>query len=257
MATPAPIPYTPLPINSAAELSALLSSPLTEIRRTSAIKPYLDLLNEIAFHQQRWADDIVRLTLECIEQERVADRRLALFYLFDTFCKNRRLSALYRRILAPLIHAPFVSTYKYASDVTKRAMDKLLTAWRSNNIFDSAVLDSIDRRLKEVENAAAGGGKRTADVLGDADVVSKVSTSGQRDRAISIKCELSCAAASSKLQSTVRLFACAAAQLTHHTLCTTSSHTSTCALSVCKEHGAYIHFNYRLLSICSLALSSF
>ena len=185
----APIPYVPQPIDSAADLSALLSSPLTEIRRTSAIKPYLDLLNEIAFHQQRWAADIVRVILEAIEQEHAADRRLALFYLFDTFCKNRRLSSLYRRLLAPLIQPPFVSTYKYASDVTKRQMDKLLVAWRSNAIFDSQVLDAIDARLKELEGAA--GGKRSADVLGDSDVAYKVSTSGQPE-AMTIKCGLCC-----------------------------------------------------------------
>ena len=198
MATAAPISYVPQPINSSSELSALLSSPLAEIRRTSVIKPHLDLLNEIAFHQQRWAEDIVRLALEAIEQERVADRRLALFYLFDTFCKNRRIASLYRRLLAPLIAAPFVSTYKYASELTKRQMDKLLSAWRSNGIFDSAVLDGIDARLKEVESGA--GGKRTADVLGDSDVAHKVSatdtttttTRKQRERSITIKCELCC-----------------------------------------------------------------
>ena len=198
MTTPAPIPYVPQPIHSAAELSALLSSPLSELRRTAAIKPYLDLLNEIAFHQQRWAADVVRLTLEAIEQERVADRRLALFYLFDTFCKNRRLSSLYRRLLAPLIQPPFVSTYKHATDATKRQMDKLLTAWRSNAIFDSSVLEGIEARLKEADSATSGG-KRPADVLGDSDVLHKVSnsaatsTSGrERERPISIKCELCC-----------------------------------------------------------------
>ena len=196
MATASPIPYVPQPINSAAELSALLSSPLADIRRTSVIKPYLDLLNEIAFHQQRWAEDIVRVILEAIEQERVADRRLALFYLFDTFCKNRRLASLYRGLLAPLIQPPFVSTYKYASDVTKRQMDKLLAAWRSNNIFDSHVLDGIEHRLREVEGAV--GGKRTADVLGDSDVVHKVSNSittaarGQGERFTTTECELCC-----------------------------------------------------------------
>ena len=191
MAAAAPIPYTPQPIQSAAELSALLSSPLAEIRRTSAIKPYLDLLNEIAFHQQGWAEDVVRLTLEAVEQERVADRRLALFYLFDTFCKNRRIAALYRRLLAPLVNQPFVATYKHASDVTRRQMDKLLSAWRSNAIFDAHVLDAIDARLKEAE---AGGVKRTADVLGDSDAVHKVSSTTKRRRqsVVAIKCELCC-----------------------------------------------------------------
>ena len=197
MATAAtPIPYTPTPINSATELSALLSSPLADLRRTSAIKPYLDLLNEIAYHQQPWAADVVRLILECVEQERVADRRLALFYLFDTFCKNRRIAALYRRLLAPLIQQPLVSTYKYSSDATKRQMDKLIAAWRSNAIFDAQVMDGIDARLRDIESGASG--KRTADVLGDSDVVHKVSHSsrdterGRRRRGGTIKCELCC-----------------------------------------------------------------
>ena len=171
MSAPSPIPYVPQPIHSATELSALLSSPLSDIRRTSVIKPYLDLLNEIAFHQQPWAADIVRLTLEAIEQERSADRRLALFYLFDTYCKNRRIATQYRAILAPLITAPFVSTYKHASDVTVRQMDKLLAAWRSNRIFDGAVLDGIDGRLRELQSGV--GGKRTADAMGDPDAVTK------------------------------------------------------------------------------------
>jgi hypothetical protein len=91
-------------------------------------------------------------------QENNVDKRLAVFYLFDTLCKNRRLSAVYRPLLSPHIAAPFISSYKYANEVTRKAMDKLLSAWRTNSIFSSAILDSMQSRIA----AAQHGGQHLA-----------------------------------------------------------------------------------------------
>ena len=81
-------------------------------------------------------------------QSRTVDSRLALFYLFDTLCKNRRIQGLYRATLAPFIAPPFISTYRHASELTRKAMDKLLTAWRNNGIFDSTTLDHISAKIR-------------------------------------------------------------------------------------------------------------
>ena len=86
-------------------------------------------------------------------QENNVDKRLAVFYLFDTLCKNRRLSSAYRPLLAPHIAAPFVSSYRHANEVTRKAMDKLLSAWRTNSIFSSAVLDSLHSRTAAAQQA--------------------------------------------------------------------------------------------------------
>ena len=76
------------------------------------------------------------------------DSRLALFYLFDTLCKNRRIMTLYRAQIAPHISPPFISTYRHANDVTRKGLDKLLTAWRNNAIFDAAILDQIEAKIR-------------------------------------------------------------------------------------------------------------
>ena len=65
---PASAPYTPRLLSSSAELSSLLSPYLVELTRHSAIKPYLDVLNEIAADQQRWAADFVQCVLQAMEQ---------------------------------------------------------------------------------------------------------------------------------------------------------------------------------------------
>jgi hypothetical protein len=67
-AAAAPIPYVSRPVASPAELSALLSPFLSELMRHSNIKPYLDVINEIAFDNIAMADALLKAALECIEQ---------------------------------------------------------------------------------------------------------------------------------------------------------------------------------------------
>ena len=81
-------------------------------------------------------------------QSRGVDSRLALFYLFDTLCKNRRMMALYRSHIAPFIAPPFISTHKHANEVTRKALDKLLAAWRNNAIFEPPLLDHIEAMIR-------------------------------------------------------------------------------------------------------------
>ena len=65
---PLPTPYVHRPISTSAELSALLSPYLSELCRHSNIKPYLDVLNEVAADQQQWAAEFVQCVLHAMEQ---------------------------------------------------------------------------------------------------------------------------------------------------------------------------------------------
>ena len=78
------------------------------------------------------------------------DKRLSLFYLFDTFCKNRRIAALYRKVIGvhPQLSNTFIHTYQGTSPVIKKQMWKLLQAWKTNQILDAHLLQQIEQHIQ-------------------------------------------------------------------------------------------------------------
>ena len=56
--------------------------------------------------------------------------------------------SVYRAHIAPHIAPPLISTYRHCNDVTRKALDKLLAAWRNNAIFEHALLDHIEAKIK-------------------------------------------------------------------------------------------------------------